>query len=108
MQTRVHEHAHAHALACTCMLAGRQAGRQADVCIPHPPAPGCKPCKRHSKKLNPVRARPPSPSPPPSEFPGQLQKILEWFRDYKMPDGKVSTADSYVQQTELPRTDRAC
>ena len=21
-------------------------------------------------------------------FPGELQKVLEWFRDYKIPDGK--------------------
>jgi len=26
------------------------------------------------------------------EFPGQLQKILEWFRDYKIPDGKPANA----------------
>ncbi len=26
------------------------------------------------------------------EFPGELQKILEWFRDYKMPDGKPANA----------------
>ena len=24
-----------------------------------------------------------------SEMPGELQKVLEWFRDYKIPDGKV-------------------
>lgn len=26
------------------------------------------------------------------EFPGELQKILEWFRDYKIPDGKPANA----------------
>jgi inorganic pyrophosphatase len=26
------------------------------------------------------------------EFPGQLQKIMEWFRDYKIPDGKPANA----------------
>jgi hypothetical protein len=31
----------------------------------------------------------------PSEFPGQLQKILEWFRDYKIPDGKPANAFGY-------------
>lgn len=30
-----------------------------------------------------------------SEFPGQLQKILEWFRDYKIPDGKPANAFGY-------------
>lgn len=29
------------------------------------------------------------------EFPGQLQKILEWFRDYKIPDGKPANAFGY-------------
>lgn len=32
---------------------------------------------------------------PCSEFPGQLQKILEWFRDYKIPDGKPANAFGY-------------
>eukprot|EP01024_Parvocaulis_polyphysoides_P038873 TRINITY_DN35110_c0_g1_i1.p1 TRINITY_DN35110_c0_g1~~TRINITY_DN35110_c0_g1_i1.p1 ORF type:complete len:295 (-),score=35.40 TRINITY_DN35110_c0_g1_i1:350-1180(-) len=26
------------------------------------------------------------------EFPGELQKIMEWFRDYKIPDGKPANA----------------
>jgi hypothetical protein len=30
-----------------------------------------------------------------SEFPGQLTKIYEWFRDYKMPDGKPPNAFGY-------------
>jgi hypothetical protein len=29
------------------------------------------------------------------EFPGQLTKILEWFRDYKIPDGKPANAFGY-------------
>jgi hypothetical protein len=29
------------------------------------------------------------------EFPGQLQKIYEWFRDYKIPDGKPANAFGY-------------
>jgi inorganic pyrophosphatase len=35
------------------------------------------------------------PSTPCSEFPGQLQKIYEWFRDYKIPDGKPANAFGY-------------
>jgi inorganic pyrophosphatase len=35
------------------------------------------------------------PGLPCSEFPGQLQKILEWFRDYKIPDGKPANAFGY-------------
>ncbi|KAI8477025.1 MAG: inorganic pyrophosphatase precursor [Monoraphidium minutum] len=29
------------------------------------------------------------------EFPGQLTKVLEWFRDYKIPDGKGANAFGY-------------
>jgi len=29
------------------------------------------------------------------EFPGELEKILVWFRDYKMPDGKPANAFGY-------------
>merc|ERR1712094_146103 len=29
------------------------------------------------------------------EFPGEIQKILEWFRDYKIPDGKPANAFGY-------------
>ena len=29
------------------------------------------------------------------EFPGELQKIMEWFRDYKIPDGKPANAFGY-------------
>ncbi|GMH35540.1 hypothetical protein BSKO_03408 [Bryopsis sp. KO-2023] len=29
------------------------------------------------------------------EFPGELEKILVWFRDYKMPDGKPQNAYGY-------------
>ena len=29
------------------------------------------------------------------EFPGQLQKVYEWFRDYKIPDGKPPNAFGY-------------
>jgi inorganic pyrophosphatase len=29
------------------------------------------------------------------EFPGELQKVLEWFRDYKMPDGKPANKFGY-------------
>jgi len=28
-------------------------------------------------------------------FPGELQKIMEWFRDYKTPDGKPQNAFGY-------------
>ena len=30
-----------------------------------------------------------------SEFPGELEKIMIWFRDYKMPDGKPANAYGY-------------
>jgi len=29
------------------------------------------------------------------EFPGELQRIMEWFRDYKIPDGKPANAFGY-------------
>jgi inorganic pyrophosphatase len=29
------------------------------------------------------------------EFPGELGKIMEWFRDYKIPDGKPANAFGY-------------
>ena len=29
------------------------------------------------------------------EFPGELEKILVWFRDYKIPDGKPANAFGY-------------
>jgi inorganic pyrophosphatase len=29
------------------------------------------------------------------EFPGELQKIMEWFRDYKIPDGKPANSFGY-------------
>ena len=29
------------------------------------------------------------------EFPGELEKILVWFRDYKMPDGKPANEFGY-------------
>jgi len=29
------------------------------------------------------------------QFPGELQKILEWFRDYKIPDGKPANKFGY-------------
>ena len=29
------------------------------------------------------------------EFPGELEKILVWFRDYKMPDGKPANKFGY-------------
>merc|ERR1711924_360274 len=29
------------------------------------------------------------------EFPGEIQKILEWFRDYKIPDGNPTNAFGY-------------
>lgn len=29
------------------------------------------------------------------EFPGELTKIMEWFRDYKIPDGKPANAFGY-------------
>jgi inorganic pyrophosphatase len=32
------------------------------------------------------------------EFPGELQKIMEWFRDYKVPDGKPQNAYGYNNQ----------
>jgi hypothetical protein len=28
-------------------------------------------------------------------FPGELQKVLEWFRDYKIPDGKPANKFGY-------------
>jgi len=34
------------------------------------------------------------------EFPGQLQKIMEWFRDYKMPDGKPANHFGYDFQAK--------
>lgn len=30
-----------------------------------------------------------------SEMPGELQKVLEWFRDYKIPDGKPANKFGY-------------
>lgn len=36
-----------------------------------------------------------------SEMPGELQKVLEWFRDYKMPDGKVRGAAVRVLGTRM-------
>ncbi len=41
-----------------------------------------------------VTDTPRAPSPF-REFPGELQKILEWFRDYKIPDGKPANAFGY-------------
>jgi inorganic pyrophosphatase len=29
------------------------------------------------------------------EMPGELNKVMEWFRDYKMPDGKPANAYGY-------------
>jgi inorganic pyrophosphatase len=29
------------------------------------------------------------------EFPGELNRIMEWFRDYKIPDGKPANAFGY-------------
>jgi inorganic pyrophosphatase len=31
-------------------------------------------------------------------FPGELQRILEWFRDYKIPDGKPANQFGYDNQ----------
>lgn len=31
-------------------------------------------------------------------FPGELQRILEWFRDYKIPDGKPANQFGYNNQ----------
>ncbi len=28
-------------------------------------------------------------------FPGEIQKVLEWFRDYKIPDGKPANKFGY-------------
>jgi inorganic pyrophosphatase len=28
-------------------------------------------------------------------MPGELQKVLEWFRDYKIPDGKPANKFGY-------------
>ena len=35
------------------------------------------------------------PRPPRSELPGELEKVLIWFRDYKMPDGKPQNKFGY-------------
>lgn len=32
------------------------------------------------------------------EFPGELQKVLEWFRDYKIPDGKPANKFGFNNQ----------
>jgi hypothetical protein len=29
------------------------------------------------------------------EFPGELEKVMVWFRDYKIPDGKPANAYGY-------------
>lgn len=34
------------------------------------------------------------------ELPGELQKILEWFRDYKTPDGKPQNRFGYNNKTQ--------
>ncbi len=34
-------------------------------------------------------------APPCRVFPGELKKILEWFRDYKIPDGKPANKFGY-------------
>ena len=39
-----------------------------------------------------------NPRPHCREFPGELQKVMEWFRDYKMPDGKPANAYGYDNQ----------
>eukprot|EP01026_Neomeris_dumetosa_P007568 TRINITY_DN12340_c0_g1_i1.p1 TRINITY_DN12340_c0_g1~~TRINITY_DN12340_c0_g1_i1.p1 ORF type:complete len:271 (-),score=48.34 TRINITY_DN12340_c0_g1_i1:330-1142(-) len=36
------------------------------------------------------------------EFPGELQKIMEWFRDYKIPDGKPANAYGFNSKC-MPR-----
>eukprot|EP01023_Acetabularia_acetabulum_P044525 TRINITY_DN4473_c0_g1_i2.p3 TRINITY_DN4473_c0_g1~~TRINITY_DN4473_c0_g1_i2.p3 ORF type:complete len:272 (+),score=58.77 TRINITY_DN4473_c0_g1_i2:1068-1883(+) len=36
------------------------------------------------------------------EFPGELQKIMEWFRDYKIPDGKPANAYGFDSKC-MPR-----
>ena len=44
---------------------------------------------------SPPLSLPLCPPCPCSEFPGELQRILEWFRDYKVPDGKPLNAFGY-------------
>lgn len=34
-------------------------------------------------------------STPFRELPGELNKVMEWFRDYKIPDGKPANAYGY-------------
>ncbi len=53
--------------ACCCSTAGRKS-------VPYAAAALCHAC-RH--------------------FPGELQKVLHWFRDYKIPDGKPANAFGY-------------
>lgn len=51
--------------------------------------------------LNPARPSPHPPTTHPSlqdverEFPGELERVLHWFRDYKKPDGKPENKFGY-------------
>lgn len=60
-------------------------------------------CRNQAWELVVQASRPPCvplphPWPPPvhhRHFPGELTKILEWFRDYKIPDGKPANKFGY-------------
>jgi hypothetical protein len=75
-----------------CWRALARASRALGFPPPNTARPG-RP-QRHTPRSDPLTPLFP-PNPPPSEFPGQLQKILEWFRDYKIPDGKPANAFGY-------------
>lgn len=52
-------------------------------------------CLVHHKVSMLTRAAPPCLLPPTRHFPGELEKILVWFRDYKTPDGKPQNKFGY-------------
>ncbi len=73
----------------------RQPPRRLPPASPGQPRPALALAPLQPPDARPQPNQPPAPPPPRREFPGQLQKILEWFRDYKIPDGKPANAFGY-------------
>jgi inorganic pyrophosphatase len=53
-------------------------------------------CPEMPATTPPVCSRIPLPlNPPGRHYPGELEKVLVWFRDYKIPDGKPANKFGY-------------
>lgn len=68
------------------MLGGRGSARAAG---------GFRACLLRRRRRCTSEQQTPNAALPCSEFPGEVQRILEWFRDYKIPDGKPANKFGY-------------